>query len=54
MKVGHLTDEMISTFLNLSLIIKDKTLPALSLTMSLMLVKGDISKRAQGKFLDAK
>ena len=32
---------------------KDRTLPALSLTISLMLVKGDISNKAHGKFLDA-
>ena len=54
MNVGHLTFSIRSMFLNLSFIKKEKYLPADSLIMFLMLVKGLINSREHGEFLDAK
>lgn len=54
MKVGHVTFEMWSTFLNLSLIRNERNFPADSFTMSLIDVKGDIRRRAQALFWEAR
>lgn len=53
-KVGQVTLEITSMFLNLSLIKYYKYLPADSLTISLIEVKGDIRSKAQGSCLEAR
>ncbi len=54
MKVGHFTFEIMSIFLNRSFNRLDKYLAADSLTISLIEVKGDISRSAPGWFFEAK
>ena len=54
MKVGHFTLSIISIVLNLSEIAYYRYLPAVSLTMSLIEVKGDINSKALGFLFEAR
>lgn len=53
MNVGHFTFSIISIVLNLSYTAYYKYLPADSLTISLIEVKGDISNNAHGLLFEA-